>query len=86
MSEQKIENGKKEKGKSQNSDLFQLLLSVVVTGVFCLVEGWLVFYYNGGYVFPLIFGVLIILMICLHTINIYQFLCKIQFLTQILRF
>ena len=41
-----------------NSELFQLLLCVVVIGVFLLVETWLIFYYDGGFVFPLIFGVL----------------------------
>lgn len=59
-----------------NSELFQLLLCVVVIGVFLLVETWLIFYYDGGFVFPLIFGVLTILMLCLLALNMYQIFVK----------
>ena len=58
--------------KKVSNELVQLLICVAVTGIFLLIEVWLIFYYAQGFVFPLIFGVLIILMVCLLTLNIYQ--------------
>lgn len=62
----------KDKLKKKNNELLQLLICVAVIGLFLLIEIWLIFYYAQGFVFPLIFGILIILMACLMTLNIYQ--------------
>lgn len=62
--------------KKVSNELVQLLICVAVTGIFLLIEVWLIFYYAQGFVFTLIFGVLIILMVCLLTLNIYQIFIK----------
>lgn len=69
--------------KKKNSELLQLLLSVFLIGVFVLIEIWLIFFYcsrygydNSTFLFPLIFGILTILMVCLSTLNVYQIFVK----------
>lgn len=69
--------------KKKNTELIQLLLSVSVIGIFVLIEVWLIFFYcsrygydNSTFLFPLIFGILTILMVCLNTLNIYQIFVK----------
>lgn len=59
--------------KTRKGDLMQILVCIIMIGILLLIEGWLLFYYNGGFIFPLIFGILLIMMFCLHTINMYQF-------------
>lgn len=66
------EEANKNNLKKKNNELLQLLVCVAVIGIFLLIEIWLIFYYAQGFVFPLIFGILIILMVCLMTLNIYQ--------------
>lgn len=58
----------KEKG---NGELFQILLNIVIIGIFAGVENWLLFYYDCSWVLPSIFGALITLMSCLLAINVY---------------
>lgn len=64
----------------KSGELIQLLVSVAVIGALLLVEIWLLFFYREGYtdgfVFPLIFGILTILMTCILTLNIYQIFVK----------
>lgn len=59
--------------KLLKGDLMQMLVCMVMIGILFLIEAWLLFFYNGGFIFPLIFGVLIILLFCLQMINFYQF-------------
>lgn len=59
--------------KLLKGDLMQMLVCMVMIGILFLIEAWLLFFYNGGFIFPFIFGVLIILLCCLQIINMYQF-------------
>lgn len=66
-------------GKKKNNELLQLLLSVFIIGLFVMMEVWLIFFYcsrygydNSTFLFPFIFGILTILMVCINTMNIYQ--------------
>jgi len=78
-----LANETKATKKKKNNELIQLLLSVFIIGVFVMIEVWLIFFYcsrygydNSTFLFPFIFGLLTILMVCINTLNIYQIFVK----------
>lgn len=60
-----------ENKKRINGDLLQILLNVVIIGIFSIIEKWFLFSY-GSWGLAAIFGILMMLMCCLLTINIYS--------------
>lgn len=63
------------KTEKETNYLTQILINVMVLGIFVLIETWLLFFMlSDSFVLPMIFGILIILSGCLLTINIYQFI------------
>ena len=65
--------------KSGNGkDLMQILLNIVIIGLFSIVENCLLFYYNGSWYMPVIFSVLSVLMYCVLAINIYNCIHDMQ--------
>lgn len=60
------------KDKKINRELLQLLLNVVIIGLFSMVENWLLFYYSCSWVLPGIFGLLKLMVCCLFVINVYD--------------
>lgn len=50
----------------------QVLLNIVILGVFSIVENWLLFFYGQSWILVVIFGVLMILVSCLLAINIFN--------------
>lgn len=61
------------KPTKETNYLTQILINVMVLGIFLLIEAWLLFFMlSDSFVLPMIFGILIILSGCLLTINLYQ--------------
>lgn len=60
------------KKDKRNGDLIQVLLNIVILGIFAIVENWLLFFYGQSWSLVVIFGVLMILVSCLLAINIYN--------------
>ncbi len=60
------------KKNKRNGDLIQILLNIVILGVFSIVENWLLFFYGQSWMLVVIFGVLMILVSCLLAINIFN--------------
>ncbi len=55
-----------------NKDLMQILLNIVIIGLFSIIENWLLFYYDGTWHMPVLFAILSVLMYCVLAINIYN--------------
>lgn len=60
------------KKNKRNGDLIQILLNIVILGVFSIVENWLLFFYGQSWILVVIFDVLMILVSCLLAINIFN--------------
>lgn len=60
------------KRDKRNGDLIQILLNIVILGIFSIVENWLLFFYGQSWILVVIFGVLMILVSCLLAINIFN--------------
>lgn len=62
----------KKKNGTISKELMQLLLNVVIIGIFSMIENWLLFYYSCSEVLPGIFAVLKLMVCCLFVINLYD--------------
>lgn len=63
---------------STAKDLMQILLNIIVIGIFSVIENWLLFYYEGTWQMAAIFGILSTLMCCVLAINIYNSILELK--------